>query len=117
MGWFEHLESLDGTQLEQGRLFFTHEQFLQQPLLLHKQQFGMLSKNKLDFHSSTFTLRLSLHVYRLVHGRTKNLTRKLHDLGNSTLQVAQVSFFLPNCYQISLLYVQYCKAVLVPECF
>ena len=52
MGRFEHLESRDGKQLEQGRLFFTHEQFLQQPLLLHKQQFGMLSKNKLDFHSS-----------------------------------------------------------------
>ena len=27
MGRFEHLESLDGTQLEQGCLFFTQEQF------------------------------------------------------------------------------------------
>ena len=28
VGRFEHLESLDGTQLEQGRFFFTQEQFL-----------------------------------------------------------------------------------------
>ena len=62
VGRFEHFESLDGTQLEQGRLFFTQEQFLQRPLLLHEQQFGMLSKNKLDFHYSTFTFPIPSHV-------------------------------------------------------
>ena len=42
VGWFEHWENLDGTQLEQGRFFFTQEQFLQRPLLLHEQQLDML---------------------------------------------------------------------------
>ena len=37
-GRLEHLEILEGKQVEHGRLAFTHWQFIQRPFLLHRQQ-------------------------------------------------------------------------------
>ena len=38
VGRLEHLEILEGKQVEHGRLAFTHWQFIQRPFLLHRQQ-------------------------------------------------------------------------------